>query len=113
MGELKCTICSYENPEQSKYCQHCGTELKRRHKFGLGNESRTIAGTGARGSSIAPLGGLAVESQAAEMAAGKIKNKFPRIIIKPLEDGTWYCPLCGDKNIGQNICKGCGFDAQL
>ena len=42
-----------------------------------------------------------------------IKNKFPRIVINPLEDGTWYCPLCGDKNCRQTICKGCGFDAQL
>lgn len=113
MGELICKSCNYENPEQSKYCQHCGTTLTKKHRFSLGNESRTIAGTGTRGISIAPLGGLAVEKQAAEMATEQIKKKFPRIVVKPLEDGTWYCPLCGDKNKRQNICKGCGFEAQL
>ena len=79
MGQLICKSCNYENPDLYKYCRHCGSELKTKHTIGLGNESRTIAGAGAKGISIAPLGGMSVEKQASEMAMEQIKNKFPRI----------------------------------
>lgn len=54
---------------------------------------------GAKGVSVAPLA----------YKNGKEEGKVaPRIAITPLEDGTWFCPLCGEKNNG-NSCRGCEF----
>lgn len=68
-----------------------------------------LAGAGTRGSSLAPLGSMAIEKQAKELG-GKRKTSFPKISVVPLMDGSWFCPLCGDKNNNKDFCKGCGFE---
>ena len=68
--------------------------------------------TGQKGASpsLAPLAGFAIEKQAKELGESHRNPKYPCIKIVPLDDGTWYCPLCGEKNTG-SFCKGCGFES--
>lgn len=110
-----CTKCNFKNPQGSIYCQHCGNKLKKKAFFSTdANQSKKIffAGMGNKGSSIAPLGGMAIQNQAKQFSDYKQKKSFPKIKIIPLEDGSWYCPLCGDKN-KERFCKGCGIDFSL
>ena len=98
---MKCN-CGFINQEGSKYCQHCGTKLRKKESmFSRDNISSTgtIAGAGAKGVSVAPL---------AYKNGIEDRKVAPRITITPLEDGTWFCPLCGEKNTG-NGCRGCDF----
>ncbi|WP_455716860.1 hypothetical protein [Anaerosporobacter sp.] len=99
---MECNNCRFENQEESNYCQHCGIRLtSKKSMFSRDNISATgtIAGAGAKGVSVAPL------AYKNGTEAGK---SAPRIVITPHEDGTWFCPLCGEKNTGYS-CRGCEF----
>lgn len=109
---MSCPKCHFENPQYSVYCQQCGCKLKKKSIFQRKKNNANqifFAGMGQKGSSIAPLGGMAIANQAKQFADYKRNRQFPKIKIYPLSDGTWYCPLCGDKNNGDS-CKGCGFE---
>lgn len=102
---MKCGKCGFSNSEGSRYCQQCGTRLfvrrvniAREHV----SETRTIEGVRAQGVAITPL------AMKHRNTSGRI---MPRISITPHEDGTWFCPLCGDKN-SEEICKNCEFESQ-
>nr|WP_294493047.1 hypothetical protein [uncultured Anaerosporobacter sp.] len=100
---MKCGKCSFVNSEGSRYCQHCGTRLfVSRGKIGREhvNETRTIEGVRAHGVVVTPLAKRNVNT------SGRI---MPQITIIPHEDGTWFCPLCGDKNT-ELSCKSCDFE---
>lgn len=108
---MQCSKCSYENPVNSKYCQQCGTKLKvKKSVFSRENISNTgtIAGAGAKGVSVAPLAYRKGQESGNDMGQSSQPSQV-QIPVTPLEDGTWYCPLCGDKNKGQS-CRGCGFE---
>lgn len=100
---MKCSKCSFNNPVGSKYCQHCGTRLHVRvGKVARVNTSdnRMINGVRSQEVAVIPL------TKKDRDISGKI---IPRISITPREDGTWFCPLCGDKNTGFS-CKSCKFE---
>ena len=102
---MKCGKCSFSNAQGSRYCQQCGTRLfvrkgkiVREHD----SETRTIEGVRAQGVAVTPL------AKRHRNTSGGI---IPRITIIPHEDGTWFCPLCGDKN-SEESCKNCEFESQ-
>lgn len=104
-----CKNCQFKNPDFSLYCQRCGTRLeipffKRNHGK---NTNWALAGLGQKGSSLAPLAGMAIDSYGKEFQ-NHTRQTFPKITITPNANGIWYCPLCGDQNTDK-LCKGCGF----
>ena len=103
-----CKNCNYKNKEYNKYCQQCGNHLqgdkfsfqKLVSSFDFGN----VAGAGMKGTSIAPLTSL---GQKERKLAGKPNQEVIKRLI--LEDGKWFCPQCGQKNIQYDFqCTNCG-----
>lgn len=110
-NHCNCSACQFQNPELSIYCQHCGKKLKKKlfgNRMKASSNPIHLAGMGQKGSSMAPLGGMAIEGQTKQFSDYKYSKTFPKIKVSPLPDGTWFCPLCGDKNKGV-LCRGCGF----
>lgn len=102
-----CGNCLTENEVNVRYCQGCGTYIK--SKFSLKDifrDSQTItkiAGMGAKGVSLAPLGIITAENQGKEafgQAGAKIVRTNAKVI--PLADGSWFCPDCGYHNQSQS-----------
>lgn len=68
--------------------------------------TKYAAGAGQKGTSLAPLGAMAIEEQAKELGPVTTHKSFVKVC--PMVDGTWYCPDCGELNKkGSNFCKGC------
>lgn len=91
------------NPVGSKYCQHCGTSLhvkvgKVARVNNCTNKTKEVVRS--KDVAVIPL------TKRQRNISGRV---IPRMIITPHEDGTWFCPLCGDKNTGLG-CKSCGFE---
>lgn len=95
---LICEKCGFDNDTLAKYCQNCGSSLKSKKslkKFIESLDFGSIAGSGAKGTSIAPLVGIDLDnknSQSKDVMSKKVKKSYS------LEDGSWYCPYCGKKN---------------
>lgn len=107
----KCKTCSKENYDGASYCQFCGSKLPKKPIISIGkrNTASSLAGTGTRGSSLAPLGMMSIENSAKEL--GEVTVVSNLIKIQPLQDGSWYCPDCGELNHSFTFsCKGCGRD---
>lgn len=104
----KCSRCSFENYSEANYCQKCGKYIKGRrislcHVFAGG-----LAKFANSGYVMAPLIGLQIDS------SKKSNLKKSNIPIIPLEDGSWYCPDCGEHNKkNQFICRGCGKEYNI
>lgn len=107
---MKCKNCNSENQEGTKYCQRCGQPLEpKQPSLFSWKSSKVYAGLGQKGSSLAPLGAMAIEKSASEM--GGVTQRSDLVKTQPLEDGSWYCPDCGTKNAPYTMfCKGCGRD---
>ena len=106
---MKCKHCEFDNLDGTKYCQRCGKKLSNHLIDSKWNKTKYLAGTGHKGSSLAPLGGMAIENQAKSLG-GIITHKHLTKVC-PLEDGSWYCPDCGEPNPKHStFCKGCGRD---
>ncbi|TGY91474.1 hypothetical protein E5329_20835 [Petralouisia muris] len=107
---MKCKICSAENLEGTRYCQSCGEPLKESVSIGFPwKHGKAYAGLGHKGSSIAPLGAMAIERQGKELEPGNAHKNLVKVC--PCQDGTWYCPDCGELNQQyKNFCKNCGRD---
>lgn len=106
---MKCETCLFENAEGTRYCQRCGKKLKARKPLFAWGDTKPWAGAGQKGTSMAPLGAMAVEKQAEEL--GEVTVHRTLVKVSPMEDGRWYCPDCGELN-GKSVltCKGCGRD---
>lgn len=101
---IKCDNCNFENDAATKYCQNCGNLLKQKKiikiikSFNFGS----IAGMGSKGVSIAPLIGMNLDKSKNIDNFDKVKKKHS------LDDGSWFCPYCGQKNKINNLfCKNC------
>ncbi len=107
---MKCKICKAENLPGTHYCQNCGGKLKVKNSGGLlWEKGKAFAGLGHKGSSIAPLGAMAVENQGKEF--GEMTFRKNLVKVCPKKDGSWYCPDCGELNEQyKNFCKNCGRD---
>jgi len=100
---ILCKKCNFENYDGTRFCQKCGAELTSKRLFDL----KGIAGLGMKGVSAAPLAARTIEGQSKEF-----KNKS-KVYVKtqPLNDGSWYCPDCGQYNkVSSYFCSGCGRD---
>ena len=98
MVDIICKECGFDNDNVAKYCQKCGSHLKPKKSLKKIMESLnfgSISGSGAKGVSIAPLVGIDIDknNREYEYATGKRVRKH-----YSLEDGSWYCPYCGNKN---------------
>lgn len=106
---IKCNLRNYFNITGTRYCQKCGNFIKRKSfvNFFKGMNFGGIAGLGSRGVSIAPATQLTMEISGKFEKYSKSKKKT--VMVVPLEDGTWYCPDCGQYNKSHSyICLGCG-----
>lgn len=103
---ILCRKCKFENHDGTKFCQNCGAELSYKKSLNL----KGIAGMGMKGVSAAPLAARTVEGQANQLKNQSAKNKI-HVKTLPLEDGSWYCPDCGEHNkASAYFCSGCGRD---
>lgn len=96
MSDIICESCGFENDREAKYCQGCGsflTEKKSLKKIIKSLNFGSIAGAGAKGTSIAPLAGIDLDNK------NKDSDSKERVCKSySLKDGTWYCPYCGKNN---------------
>lgn len=109
MSEITCKECGFDNDDAAKYCQKCGSYLTPKKSFKKFMESLNfgnVAGAGAKGTSIAPLSGLEIDKNNRKNEYSPNEKVRRRYI---LEDGSWYCPYCGKKNIKQSeyFCGDC------
>lgn len=104
---MNCTKCGFACPAKAAYCQNCGNQLKQ-PRFNW-SATKSWAGVGVKGTSIAPLVSLAIENQAEKQQASAPHSALAPVLRPTAEQ--WYCPTCGEPN-GQNaaFCKGCGRD---
>lgn len=104
-----CKYCGFQNFDGTRYCQKCGKKIIRKglRAFFRGADFSNLAGMGARGVSIAPLGKMAVDNLSKQW--GNKKNPSGCVKVVPLEDGSWYCPDCGFHNARHALyCGDCG-----
>ena len=108
MTGLICENCGFDNDTVAKYCQNCGSFLKPQKSFKKFIKSLnfgSIAGAGAKGTSIAPLSGIDLDNKNRkneDATTERVKKSYS------LEDGSWYCPYCGEKNNQtQFLCRDC------
>lgn len=109
MTNLICKECGFENDTAAKYCQKCGSHLiqkKSLKKLVKSFNFGSVAGAGAKGTSIAPLAGMDIDNnnrQSEGTMGQKVRKSYS------LEDGSWYCPYCGKKNNKQSefFCSDC------
>lgn len=98
MDDLTCKECGFDNDNAAKYCQKCGSFLNHKKSFKKFIESLnfgSIAGTGAKGTSIALLAGMDADNKNRQNeyeTNERVKKSYS------LEYGSWYCPYCGNKN---------------
>ncbi|KHS58443.1 hypothetical protein QX51_02795 [Terrisporobacter othiniensis] len=98
MSDRICKECGFDNDSVSKYCQKCGsflTQKKSLKKFVESLNFGSIAGAGAKGTSMAPLAGIELDKNNRENECStneRVRKSYY------LEDGSWYCPYCGKKN---------------
>lgn len=108
MDNLSCKECNFDNDNVARYCQNCGSFLGEKKSFKNIIKSfnfGSIAGSGAKGTSIAPLAGMDIDNKN-KQNEGVGKEKVSK--SHSLEDGSWYCPYCGKKNKrGQYSCGEC------
>ena len=103
---IVCKKCGFENLPGTQFCQHCGSKMSLKFTDKIAS---SLAGTGQRGSSLAPLGAMAIEAQTEELGKTAAPPKLVPVI--PLENGDWYCPDCGEYNPKYSLfCKNCGRD---
>lgn len=91
MGDMICKFCDFNNDMQVRYCQRCGS-------FNFGS----ILGSGVRGISISPLAGMDFDNNNKQNQGSKVNKSYS------LEDGSWFCPYCGNKNkVTEFLCSNC------
>lgn len=65
MRYIICKECGFDNDEAAKYCQRCGSHLTQKKNFKKFIESLnfgSVAGAGAKGTSIAPIAGMKIDN---------------------------------------------------
>lgn len=101
--------CNYNNIFGTKYCQRCGSFLKESSTIFQWKNTGLLSGTGHKGSSLAPLGAMAISNQSHDL--GPVTETKNLVKVQPLDSGHWYCPECGEYNLPHTyLCKGCGRD---
>lgn len=94
---IKCRACGQENCRDTRYCQKCGGELPAKFTYKLG----FLAGNGLKEASVAPI-------MTSDFCSPTVRARR-KVPVFPLEDGSWFCPDCGDKNLKAAVfCRGCG-----
>lgn len=97
-----CSKCSFNNQNPARYCQHCGTllaETKLSFRDRIRNrknrdEERVV--------SVVPLTSLEFDKSQNRNTRSKVTQSHT------LEDGSWFCPYCGQKNkVYQFTCSRC------
>ena len=102
----KCKSCGMENDDAVRYCQGCGAQLKCRGDLLDSLNFSSLAGTGLRGTSPAPLFTSDLLGKQRDPNA-----RGPRARVHPLPDGSWFCPDCGEHNAPERtFCHYCARD---
>lgn len=105
---IKCSACSFDNLNGTRFCQRCGAGLKRRR--GLSATGGGIIASLANPSmGLATFVGIQVDRNAAAHSSQRSKRAPVRVV--PFRDGSWYCPDCGNLNSSYTqFCAECGRD---
>ena len=61
---IVCKKCGFENLPGTQFCQRCGSKISLKFTDKIAS---SLAGTGQKGSSLAPLGAMAIEAQTEEL----------------------------------------------
>ena len=93
---IVCKKCGFENLPGTQFCQRCGSKISLKFTDKIAS---SLAGTGQKGSSLAPLGAMAIEAQAEELGKTAAPPKLVSVI--PLENGDCIARTVG--NTIQNI----------
>lgn len=97
-----CSKCSFNNQDPARYCQHCGTLLvegKRSLRDRIKNRKYRSE---EKGISVVPLASLEFDKNPNRNTRSKVTQGHS------LEDGSWFCPYCGQKNkVYQFSCSKC------
>lgn len=103
----RCRQCSASMPDDVRFCMTCGSAMRAKPVSLIGGG---LLASLANGFSLAPLVTMGVEN-----GAGTDPQTIRKTIsahIRPLPDGTWYCPDCGTLNLRfASFCSGCARDA--
>lgn len=103
----RCETCQYNNISTANYCEKCGSVIKKKKK--LQEQFKrlnfdTLAGTGQKGISIAPLLSTSIVGKKVE----EEERKSPVPIIQ-INSTYFYCTYCGAKNKAYSLsCMDCG-----
>ncbi len=97
MKNNTCIKCNFLNDPNAIYCQQCGNKVAKKSlkKFASNLQFGSLAGMGSKGVSVAPIVGVEMDKAH--------NNKFHANKVKVLkhfvlDDGSWFCPYCGNKN---------------
>lgn len=103
----RCKECSNTNPDRAKFCMSCGTQLR--------SVDSTLKTAGLLGSVMSGFGLAPLVSMAVDNGSGSTVSNLGTVTsvsIRPLKDGTWYCPDCGCHNDRfAQIYAGCSREA--
>lgn len=103
---IVCKKCGFENLPGTQFCQRCGSKISLKFTDKIAS---SLAGTGQKGSSLAPLGARRSKLRQKNWEKQHAPPKLVPVI--PLENGDWYCPDCGNNNPKYSLfCKNCGRD---
>lgn len=115
METKRCKACHHENQGTAQFCTECGAQLddeeKKRgsfleHGFAPDPNANMQFSRGFNPSAV--IDSVSLERTMTEgIQGGDHKTVDTRVEMN--EDGDWYCPDCGERNLsGHMSCKGCG-----
>lgn len=103
----RCRQCSASMPDDVRFCMACGSAMRAKPVSLIGGG---LLASLANGFSLAPLVTMGIENGAG--TDPQTIRKTTSAHIRPLPDGTWYCPDCGTLNPRfASFCSGCARDA--
>nr|WP_302598952.1 zinc ribbon domain-containing protein [uncultured Cellulosilyticum sp.] len=96
-----CSKCNFNNQDPARYCQHCGALLETKRSLMDRIRNRKFRSEDKNVSAI-PVTGL-------EFVKNQDRNTRSKVTQgHSLEDGSWFCPYCGQKNkVYQFTCSSC------
>ncbi len=93
-----CSECNFTNQDQAQYCQHCGALLKETKRSIKTFIKSFVKGKKEEDVLAKAIIGLNLDGS----SYSKVTQSHT------LEDGSWFCPYCGQKNKAfQFTCSKC------
>lgn len=114
---MVCRNCSFWNDDRAKFCCHCGEELNDDTMVSV-PIADTVTAYSAPTSGIRffqNIGNGFLQSAVENVRRSELphesgyRNYTTHATVRPMKNGDWICPDCGEKNVHTEInCRGCG-----